>query len=196
VFFVRGPPERPSELSGGWLSGGARRVHERITTRRRRPLYTSTIVYERSTPRATPCGCATAKRQGMRIAFGDEASRRVGVCPGDSSYEGGRVRRTGRPDVLELRDVPDPAVGTGTKCASRSRRSDQPSRPLGARRATGLEPRDADILGCESSALRRRSAASLRHVKAGDKVLVGRRSRTARAKRSLAGDDNLCRHYD
>jgi hypothetical protein len=85
-FFVTRPPERPSELSGGWLPAGRGVFTERITLADDGRSYTSTIVYEAldSAGNTVPGG-GTASGKGMRIAFGDEASEGTVSAPGDSS---------------------------------------------------------------------------------------------------------------
>jgi NADPH:quinone reductase-like Zn-dependent oxidoreductase len=104
--------------------------------------------------------------------------------------------RTGGPDVLELRDVPDPAVrpdevrlavkAVGINHLDLWVRAGLP----------GLEPEMPHILGCDIVGIAQEVGSVVRHVKAGDKVLVLPTISDGTCEACLAGDDNLCRHYD
>ena len=104
--------------------------------------------------------------------------------------------RFGGPDVLALRDVPDPAVrpdevrlavkAVGINHLDLWVRAGLP----------GLEPEMPHILGCDIVGVAQEVGSVVRSVKAGDKVLVLPTISDGTCEACLSGDDNLCRHYD
>jgi NADPH:quinone reductase-like Zn-dependent oxidoreductase len=104
--------------------------------------------------------------------------------------------RFGGPDVLEMRDVPEPACG--------------PDEALVAVRACGINHLDLwvrqglrgldvqmpHILGSDVVGEIAAVGAAVRHVKAGDRVLVLPTLSCGTCAACFAGDDHLCRDYD
>jgi len=104
--------------------------------------------------------------------------------------------RTGGPEVLELRDRPDPTpaadeVVIDVKACGMNHLD------LWIRSgAVQLEIEMPHVLGCDVVGVAREVGAAVRHVKPGDKVLVLPTLSCGVCAPCLAGDDNLCRHYD
>jgi len=104
--------------------------------------------------------------------------------------------RFGRPDVLELRDLPEPAV--------------RPDEVLVEVRACGLnhldlwvreglpgfEPEMPHVLGSDIVGVVAKVGEVVRHVSPGQKVLVLPTLSCGVCAACLAGDDQLCRSYD
>jgi NADPH:quinone reductase-like Zn-dependent oxidoreductase len=102
----------------------------------------------------------------------------------------------GGPEVLELRDVPQPAL--------------RPDEVLVEVKAcginhldlwvrgglAGLDPEMPHILGSDVAGLAAAVGAAVRHVKLGDKVLVLPTLSCGVCPACLAGEDNLCRQHD
>jgi len=104
--------------------------------------------------------------------------------------------RFGGPEVLELREVPDPKprpdeVRVEVKACGINHLD------LWVRKGLrGLDPEMPHILGNDVVGIAREVGALVRHVKPGDKVLVCPTLSCGVCPACLAGDDNLCRHYD
>jgi NADPH:quinone reductase-like Zn-dependent oxidoreductase len=104
--------------------------------------------------------------------------------------------RFGGPEVLELREVPEPAIrpdevrlqvkAVGVNHLDLWVRAGLP----------GLDPEMPHILGCDIVGVAADVGSVVRHVKAGDKVLVLPTLSCGTCEACLAGDDNLCRFYD
>jgi len=104
--------------------------------------------------------------------------------------------RTGGPEVLELREVPDPACAADQVVVS-VRACGMNHLDLWVRSGSlGLEIEMPHILGCDVVGIVARAGEAVRHVKPGDKVLVLPVLSCGVCHACLAGDDNLCRHYD
>jgi NADPH:quinone reductase-like Zn-dependent oxidoreductase len=104
--------------------------------------------------------------------------------------------RFGGPEVLEYRDVPEPApapdeVLVEVKACAVNHLD------LWVRQGLpGLDPRMPHILGNDVAGVAVRAGDAVRHVKPGDKVLVLPTLSCGVCRACAAGDDNLCRHYD
>ena len=104
--------------------------------------------------------------------------------------------RTGGPEVLEVREVPDPRpaadeVVLDVKACGMNHLD------LWVRSgALGLEIEMPHILGSDVVGIAREVGAGVRHVKPGDKVLVLPVLSCGTCPQCLAGDDHLCRFYD
>ena len=104
--------------------------------------------------------------------------------------------RTGGPEVLELRAMPDPApkpdeVLLEVKAAGMNHLD------LWVRSGSlGLEIEMPHILGCDIVGVARQVGGAVRHVKPGDSILVLPTLSCGVCPQCMAGDDNLCRHYD
>jgi NADPH:quinone reductase-like Zn-dependent oxidoreductase len=104
--------------------------------------------------------------------------------------------RFGGPEVLELREVPDPAprpdeVRVEVKACGINHLD------LWVRQGLrGLDPEMPHILGNDVVGIARDVGPLVRHVKPGDKVLVCPTLSCGVCPACLAGDDNLCRWYD
>src|SRR5436309_1886130 len=102
----------------------------------------------------------------------------------------------GGPDVLELRDVPDPRP-RGDEVLLDVKACGLNHLDLWIRSgAIALEIEMPHVLGCDIVGVAREVGDGVRHVKAGDKVLVLPTLSCGVCESCLAGDDNLCRHYD
>jgi NADPH:quinone reductase-like Zn-dependent oxidoreductase len=104
--------------------------------------------------------------------------------------------RFGGPEVLEPREVPDPApradeVLVGVKACGINHLD------LWVRQGLrGLDLEMPHILGNDVVGVALEVGAVVRHVKAGDRVLVCPTLSCGTCPQCLAGDDNLCRQYD
>jgi len=106
------------------------------------------------------------------------------------------LERFGRPDVLELREVRDPAPGPG-EALIEVRACGINHLDLFVRQGLrGLEPEMPHILGSDVVGLIGAVGAGVRHVKPGDKVLVLPTLSCGTCPACANGDDNLCREYD
>jgi NADPH:quinone reductase-like Zn-dependent oxidoreductase len=104
--------------------------------------------------------------------------------------------RHGGPEVLELREVPDP-VPRADEVLLDVKACGMNHLDLWVRGgALGLEIEMPHILGCDVVGVTRQVGAAVRHVKPGDKVLVLPTLSCGHCQACLAGDDNLCRFYD
>jgi NADPH:quinone reductase-like Zn-dependent oxidoreductase len=104
--------------------------------------------------------------------------------------------RTGGPEVLELREVSDPQPGPD-EVVVEVKACGMNHLDLWIRSgAIQLEVEMPHILGCDIVGVARQVGAAVRHVKPGDPVLVLPTLSCGVCPRCLAGDDNLCRHYD
>jgi NADPH:quinone reductase-like Zn-dependent oxidoreductase len=104
--------------------------------------------------------------------------------------------RTGGPEVLELREVPDP-IPAADEVLLDVKACGMNHLDLWIRSGSlGLEIEMPHILGCDVVGVARQVGAGVRHVKAGDSVLVLPTLSCGACEQCLAGDDNLCRHYD
>jgi NADPH:quinone reductase-like Zn-dependent oxidoreductase len=104
--------------------------------------------------------------------------------------------RHGGPEVLELRDVPEPAlrpeeVRVEVKACGINHLD------LWVRRGLpGLVVEMPHILGSDVAGMAAEVGAAVRHVKPGDRLLVLPTLSCGLCPACLAGDDNLCRHHD
>ena len=104
--------------------------------------------------------------------------------------------RHGGPEVLELRDVPEPAlrpdeVRVEVKACGINHLD------LWVRRGLpGLAVEMPHILGSDVAGVAAEVGAAVRHVKPGDRLLVLPTLSCGVCPACLAGDDNLCRHHD
>ena len=104
--------------------------------------------------------------------------------------------RTGGPEVLELREVPDPAP-RADEVLIEVEACGINHLDLWVRRGLpGLDPEMPHILGNDVAGVAREVGAVVRHVKPGDRVLVCPTLSCGTCPQCLAGDDNLCRQYD
>lgn len=104
--------------------------------------------------------------------------------------------RCGGPDVLEPREVPDPAIAPD-EALIEVRACGLNHLDLWVRKGLpGLDPVMPHILGCDVVGVAGAVGAAVRHVKPGDKVLVLPTISDGTCASCLAGDDNLCRNYD
>jgi len=104
--------------------------------------------------------------------------------------------RTGGPEVLQPRQLPEPTVGPDqvlieVKACGINRLD------LWVRSgALPLEIEMPHICGSDVVGIAREVGAAVRHVKVGDKLLVLPTISCGTCRECLAGDDNLCRFYD
>jgi NADPH:quinone reductase-like Zn-dependent oxidoreductase len=104
--------------------------------------------------------------------------------------------RTGGPEVLELREVPDPKAAADEVVLD-VKAVGMNHLDLWVRSgAIGLEVEMPHILGSDVVGVAREVGAGVRHVKPGDKVLVLPTLSCGTCAQCMAGDDNLCRFYD
>ena len=104
--------------------------------------------------------------------------------------------RTGGPEVLEAREVPDPRPAPD-EVLIEVKACGMNHLDLWIRAgAIGLEIEMPHILGCDVVGVAREVGAGVRHVKPGDRVLVLPTLSCGVCAACLAGDDNLCRFYD
>ncbi|MBI1796731.1 MAG: zinc-binding dehydrogenase [Candidatus Eisenbacteria bacterium] len=104
--------------------------------------------------------------------------------------------RFGGPDVLELRDVPDPTP-RADEVVIDVRACGINHLDLWVRGGLrGLDPEMPHVLGNDIVGVAREVSGTVRHVKPGDKVLVLPTLSCGVCPQCMAGDDNLCRQYD
>jgi NADPH:quinone reductase-like Zn-dependent oxidoreductase len=104
--------------------------------------------------------------------------------------------RTGGPEVLELREVPDP-VPRADEVLVEVEACGINHLDLWVRRGIpGLDIEMPHILGNDIVGVAREVGAVVKHVKPGDRVLVCPTLSCGTCPQCLAGDDNLCRQYD
>jgi NADPH:quinone reductase-like Zn-dependent oxidoreductase len=104
--------------------------------------------------------------------------------------------RTGGPEVLEYRDVPEPVAGP-TEVLIEVRACAVNHLDLWVRRGLrGLDIEMPHILGNDVVGVAAAVGAGVAHVKPGDKVLVLPTLSCGTCAQCVAGDDNLCRQYD
>ena len=104
--------------------------------------------------------------------------------------------RTGGPEVLELREVPDP-VPRADQVLVEVKACGINHLDLWVRQGLrGLDPEMPHILGNDVVGIAREVGAVVRHVRPGDKVLVCPTLSCGVCPACLAGDDHLCRQYD
>jgi NADPH:quinone reductase-like Zn-dependent oxidoreductase len=104
--------------------------------------------------------------------------------------------RFGGPEVLELREVPDPRP-RGDEVLIDVRACGINHLDLWVRRGLrGLDPEMPHILGNDIVGVAREVGETVRHVKQGDKVLVLPTLSCGVCAQCMNGDDNLCRQYD
>ena len=104
--------------------------------------------------------------------------------------------RTGGPEVLEARQVPEPTIAPDevlieVKACGINRLD------LWVRSgALPLEIEMPHVCGSDVVGIAREVGAGVRHVKSGDRVLVLPTVSCGTCRECLAGEDNLCRHHD
>ena len=104
--------------------------------------------------------------------------------------------RTGGPEVLELREVSDPACAPDD-VVLRVAACGINHLDLWVRAGSlGLEVEMPHILGCDVVGVATEVGAAVTHVAPGDKVLVLPTLSCGVCQACMAGDDTLCRHYD
>jgi NADPH:quinone reductase-like Zn-dependent oxidoreductase len=104
--------------------------------------------------------------------------------------------RTGGPEVLELREVPDPIPGAGEALVE-VKACGMNHLDLWVRSgALGLEIEMPHILGSDVVGVVRAVGGGVSRVRPGDKVLILPTLSCGECATCRAGDDNLCRHYD
>lgn len=104
--------------------------------------------------------------------------------------------RFGGPEVLEWRDVPEPAIGPGDALVE-VRACGINHLDLWVRQGLrGLDVEMPHILGNDVVGVIAAVGAGVRHVKPGDKVLVLPTLSCGTCAACANGDDNLCRDYD
>ena len=104
--------------------------------------------------------------------------------------------RTGGPEVLEARSVPDPTIAADEVLLEVKACGMNHLDVWVRSGALGLEMEMPHICGSDIVGVAREVGAGVRHVKAGDRVLVLPTLSCGTCRQCLAGDDNLCRHYD
>ena len=104
--------------------------------------------------------------------------------------------RYGGPEVLEAREVADPTTAAD-EVLLEVKACGINHLDLWVRGgALGLEVEMPHVCGSDLVGVARTVGAGVRHVKPGDKVLVLPTISCGACRECLAGDDNLCRHYD
>ncbi len=104
--------------------------------------------------------------------------------------------RCGGPEVLEPREVPEPALGPDEVLVE-VRACGLNHLDLWVRAGLpGLAPEMPHILGSDVAGVVAAAGAAVRHVKPGDRVLVLPTLSCGVCPACLAGDDNLCRDHD
>ena len=104
--------------------------------------------------------------------------------------------QAGGPEVLQARDLPEPVISEGDVLVE--------VRACGINRldlwvrsgVLGLELEMPHVCGSDVVGIAREVGAAVQHVKPGDKVLALPTISCGACRECLAGDDNLCRHYD
>jgi NADPH:quinone reductase-like Zn-dependent oxidoreductase len=104
--------------------------------------------------------------------------------------------RPGGPEVLELRELPDPRPAAD-EVLLQVRACGINHLDLWVRAGTlGLEIEMPHVLGCDIAGEALAVGPAVRHVKPGDRVLVLPTLSCGVCQACMAGDDNLCRSYD
>lgn len=104
--------------------------------------------------------------------------------------------RPGGPDVLEAREIPAPAIAAD-EVLLEVKACGINHLDLWVRGgALGLELEMPHVCGSDLVGVAREVGAGVRHVKAGNRVFVLPTISCGVCRDCLAGDDNLCRHYD
>ena len=104
--------------------------------------------------------------------------------------------RAGGPEVLEVRALPDPVIAADEVLLD-VKACGLNHLDLWVRSgALGLELEMPHVCGSDIVGVAREVGTGVRHVKAGDRVLVLPTLSCGSCRQCLAGDDNLCRHYD
>ena len=106
------------------------------------------------------------------------------------------LEKFGGPEVLELRELPDPVAQPG-EVVVEVRACGVNHLDLWVRQGLpGLDPEMPHILGNEVVGVVATVGSGVRHVKPGDKTLVLPTLSCGICPACANGDDNLCRHYD
>lgn len=106
------------------------------------------------------------------------------------------IDRFGGPEVLEYRDVPEPAIAPDETLIE-VKACGINHLDLWVRQGLrGLDPVMPHILGNDVVGVVREVGSAVRHLKPGDHVLVDPTLSCGTCPACLAGDDNLCRDYD
>jgi len=104
--------------------------------------------------------------------------------------------RCGGPEVLELRELPEPAI-RADEALVEVRACGVNHLDLWVRRGLrGLEVEMPHILGNDVVGVVAACGEAVRHLKSGDRVLVSPTLSCGVCAQCLAGDDHLCRDYD
>jgi NADPH:quinone reductase-like Zn-dependent oxidoreductase len=104
--------------------------------------------------------------------------------------------RTGGPEVLEVREMPEPRP-SADEVVLDVKACGMNHLDLWVRSgAIGLDLEMPHILGSDVVGVAREVGAGVRHVNPGDKVLVLPTLSCGTCAQCMAGDDNLCRFYD
>ena len=104
--------------------------------------------------------------------------------------------RFGGPEVLELRDVPDPTIAADEALVD-VKACGINHLDLWVRAGLrGLDPEMPHVLGNDVVGVVAEVGSAVRHLKPGDRVLVVPTLSCGHCTACLAGDDNLCREYD
>jgi len=104
--------------------------------------------------------------------------------------------RTGGPEVLERREMPDP-VAAADEVVLQVKACAMNHLDLWVRSGSlALEVEMPHVLGSDVVGVALEVGAGVRHVRPGDPVLVLPTLSCGWCAQCLAGDDNLCRHYD
>lgn len=104
--------------------------------------------------------------------------------------------RTGGPEVLELREVPDPVAGAAEVVIDVEACGVNQLDLWVRRGLPGLEPEMPHILGSDVVGTVAACGAGVTHVKPGDAVLVDPTLSCGTCAECLAGDTHLCRVHD
>ncbi len=104
--------------------------------------------------------------------------------------------RFGGPEVLELREVPDPRIAADEVLIEVKACGLNHLDLWNRQGLRGIDPVMPHILGCDVVGIAAEVGAGVRHVKPGDKILVLPTVSCGHCQQCMAGDDNLCRDYD
>ena len=104
--------------------------------------------------------------------------------------------RFGGPEVLELREVPEPRIAADEVLIEVKACGLNHLDLWNRRGLRGIDPVMPHILGCDVVGVAAEVGAGVRHVKPGDKILVLPTVSCGHCQQCLAGEDNLCRDYD